>query len=190
MRQALKDIQTGEYAKSFVLDADITMVSSEIIANECLALLQTPLLGRFLDAVKRENDAWADVAIERLQARVGVEAPEIWRVVLDRTDAPACHEALCRADYPISVGDLCRDAAARDRRLECMPLLLRRGTSDTILPDESAWLAAGDEVLFAGQPSARTAQRGILRNVNVRDYAMRGIDLPGGWVWQKLMRRH
>lgn len=170
--------------------ADITMVSSEIVANECLALLQTPLLGHFLDAVKHETDAWADAAIERLQARIGTEAPEIWRVVMDRAEAPACHEALCRADYPISLGDLCRDAAARERHLACMPVLLRRAGADTAMPEGATWLKPGDEILFAGQPEARKVQRAILRNVNVRDYAMRGIDLPGGWIWQKLMRRH
>jgi hypothetical protein len=25
-------------------------------------------------------------------------------------------------------------------------------------------------------------------NVNVRDYVVRGIDVPGGWVWQRLIR--
>ena len=40
--------------------AAMTMVSSEIIANECLALLRTPLLGEFLDVVKARGDDWAD----------------------------------------------------------------------------------------------------------------------------------
>jgi Trk K+ transport system NAD-binding subunit len=169
-------------------DADITMVSSEIIANGCLALLQTPLLGRFLEAVKREDDAWADGAIERLEAAVGVEAPDIWRVVMNAVDAPACHDALGRADYPVTLGDLRRDPSDRDRTLECVPLLLLRGTSTVILPDPALPLHRDDEVLFAGRPAARRAQRSMLLNVNVRDYAVRGIDLPGGWIWQRLTR--
>jgi voltage-gated potassium channel Kch len=169
-------------------DADMTMVSSEIIANGCLALLQTPLLGRFLEAVKREDDAWADRAIERLEAAIGVEAPDIWRVAINATDASACHEALGRADYPITLGDLCRDPSNRRRTLPCAPLLWSRATGTLILPDLEVPLQRGDEVLFAGRPAARRAQRTLLRNVNVRDYAVRGIDLPGGWIWQKFTR--
>jgi voltage-gated potassium channel Kch len=169
-------------------DADITMVSSEIIANECLAVLHTPLLGRFLDAVKREDDAWADRAIERLQQSIGAEAPDIWKVTLSEHEAPALCEALGRPDYPVLLGDLCRDTTDRERRLECVPLLLARGASESILPDETSSLQRGDEVLFAGQPAARKAQRPMLLNVNVRDYAVRGIDVPGGWLWQRLTR--
>ena len=33
--------------------------------------------------------------------------------------------------------------------------------------------------------NARRAPRTLVRNVNVRDYAVRGIDLPGGWIWQR-----
>ena len=74
--------------------ADVTMVSSEIIAMQSLALLQTPLLGRFIEAVKHKDDAWADLAIDRLQALIGVDAPDIWRVTMNAVEAPACHEAL------------------------------------------------------------------------------------------------
>ena len=169
-------------------DADITMVSSEIIANECLAVLHTPLLGRFLDAVKREDDAWADRAIERLQQSIGVEAPDVWKVAINEPEAPTFHDALGRPDYPVMLGDLCRDTTDRERRLECVPLLVLRRSLESILPDESMPLQRGDEVLFAGQPTARKAQRPMLLNVNVRDYVVRGIDVPGGWLWQRLTR--
>jgi voltage-gated potassium channel Kch len=168
--------------------ADVTMVSSEIIAKQSLALLQTPLLGRFVEAVKHKDDAWADLAIDRLQALIGVDAPDIWRFTMNAVEAPACHDALGLADYPITLGDLCRDPGDRDRRLECVPLLLLRASTSLILPDEGLPLQRDDEILFAGSPGARSAQRLVLLNLNVRDYAVRGIDLPGGWVWQRLTR--
>ena len=49
-------------------DADIKMVSSEIIANQCMALIHSPLLAPFLEVVRRETDAWADQVIARLDA--------------------------------------------------------------------------------------------------------------------------
>jgi len=169
-------------------DADVTMVSSEIIAKQCLALLQTPLLGRFLEAVKRKDDAWADLAIDRLQTLIGVDAPDIWRFTMNAADAPACHDALCLPDYPITLEDLCRDPADRERHLECVPLLVQRASTSLILPEEALPLQRDDEILFAGQPAARRAQRLLLLNLKVRDYVVRGIDLPGGWVWQRLTR--
>jgi len=48
------------------------------------------------------------------------------------------------------------------------------------------WFFAGERILFAGTRAARAAQWPMLRNVNVRDYALRGVDLPGGWLWQKI----
>jgi hypothetical protein len=33
---------------------------------------------------------------------------------------------------------------------------------------------------------ARSAQRGMLRNVNVCRYVLTGDELPSGWVWQVL----
>jgi Trk K+ transport system NAD-binding subunit len=170
-------------------DADVTMVSSEVIARQSLALLQTPLLGRFLEAVKNKDDAWADLAIDRLQTLIGVDVPDIWRFTMNAADAPACDDALAGADYPITLRDLCRDPADRERHLECAPLLVLRGSDSLILPDEALQLRRDDEILFAGRPAARRAQRSVLLNLNVRDYAVRGIDLPGGWVWQRLTRR-
>ena len=43
-------------------------------------------------------------------------------------------------------------------------------------------LRPGDEVLFAGTPRARRTQWPMLRNVNVRDYVLSGVDLPGGLI--------
>jgi Trk K+ transport system NAD-binding subunit len=169
-------------------DADIAMVSSEIIANECLALLQTPLLGRFLDVVRGESDAWADHAIERLQAAIGADAPELWRVALDAVDAPAAHAALGDAATAPDLGDLCRDPAARDRRLACLPLLLLRAGQLHVLPQDDAGLQRGDEVLFAGRPAARRAQSLALVNIKALDYVVRGIDTPDGWIWRRLTR--
>jgi len=66
--------------------------------------------------------------------------------------------------------------------------MLLRGSATLILPDETLSLQRDDEVLFAGRPAARRVQQPILLNVNVRDYAVRGVDLPGGWIWQRLTR--
>jgi voltage-gated potassium channel Kch len=162
--------------------ADITMVSSEVIAHECLALIQTPLLGRFLAVVRGESDAWADDVIARLQGCLGNATPDIWSVALTPAGAPAL------AGARIALGDLLRDPSARERRLAAFPLYLARGATPIVLPPDDTALEPGDRILFAGTPDARGAQWPLLRNVNVRDYVLTGAEAHG-WLWQKLARR-
>lgn len=169
--------------------ADITMVSSEIVANECLALVQTPLLGRFLQVVRAETDAWADGVIARLHACMGDGAPEIWSVPLGAGGAYALHRALFLEGARIQLGDLRRDPGSREQRLACMPLYLKRGEKAFVLPEDDFALQAGDDILFAGTPEAREAQWPMLRNAHVRDYVLTGVDAPVGWLWQRFTRR-
>jgi Trk K+ transport system NAD-binding subunit len=165
--------------------ADILMVSSEIVADECLALIHTPLLGRFLDVVRAESDAWADGVIARLQASIGADAPEIWSIALNATDAPAMHRALLFEGTTVTVEDLRRNPGERTKLLACEALYLARADAHEVLPAGTALLHPGDRVLFAGTRGARDAQWPALRNVNVRDYVLKGIEVPGGWLWQK-----
>jgi voltage-gated potassium channel len=171
--------------------ADITMVSSEIVANECLARLKTPALGRFLEMARGKGDAWADALLERLIDALGAQTPEIWSVAISATGAPALHRALMLEKGKVLLGDLARDSGARERRNACMPLLLTRGGGSLPLPGDEVPLRPGDEVLFAGTPQARRTQWPMLRNVNVRDYVLSGIDLPGGLIslWARRRRR-
>ena len=168
--------------------ADITMVSSEIIAHECLALIHTPLLGRFLEVVRRESDAWADAVIARLQACQGEQAPEIWSVALTPLGAPAMWRALAD-DRRITLAELLRDPRNRDERTACAALYLARGSSPRVLPPDDTVLEAGDQILFAGTREGRTAQWPMLRNINVRDYVLTGVEASGSWFWSKFSKK-
>lgn len=162
--------------------ADITMVSSEVIANECVALIGTPLLERFLTVVRGQTDAWADEVIARMQQRLGNATPDLWSVAVSPAGAPAI------AAGGLALGELLRDSRDRDQRIAAFPLYLARGANPIVLPPEDAVLQPGDQILFAGTPDARRAQWPVLRNVNVRDYVLTGVQ-PGGWLWEKLARR-
>jgi voltage-gated potassium channel len=170
-------------------EADITMVSSEIVAHECLARIHTPLLARFLRLAREQGEDWADRLVAHLKGSLGEGTPEIWSVALTASGAHALHRALLLEGMTVRVGDLRRDPADRAALLACEVLYLRRGDKATLLPEDETALAPGDELLFAGGPGARRAQLQTLRNVNVRDYVISGIDVPGGWIWQRLTRR-
>ncbi len=181
--------QQANHALFDAFEADITMVTSEIIAHECLARIHTPLLARFLILAREQGEDWSDALVARLKASLGEETPEIWSVAMTASGTHALHRALLLEGATIRLGDLRRDPGARETMLACELLYLKSGDKSTLLPADDVALAPGDEVLFADKPAARRAQLQTLRNVNVRDYVVRGIDLPGGWVWQWLTRR-
>jgi len=168
-------------------DADVTMVSSEIIASECLAVVRAPLLARFLDVARQRDADWANALIDSLQNRIGERAPAMWSVTLNISEAPAMYRLLMQGG-DATVGDLLRRPSNRDETLACVPLYLQRAEKSIELPEPGVALQPGDRVLFAGRSEARRHQQSLLFNEKVRDYVLSGRDPPVGWLWQRLQR--
>jgi len=168
-------------------DANIKMVSSEIIANQCMALIHSPLLAPFLEVVRRETDAWADEVIARLEASIGERTPSIWTVGATAGSAPAVHRAILFEGRSVTLGDLRRDPARRDERLACEALYAMHKDKPVVLPPDDMLLEPGDRVLFAGRRSARAAQWQALRNLNDLEYVLTGTEAHG-WLWRKVAR--
>ncbi|ACV35858.1 NAD-binding protein [Accumulibacter sp.] len=163
-------------------DADFTMVPSRIVARECLALITSPLLSRFLHLVRAWSEARAAALVGRIEGLFGQRVPVIWGVRLNAADAPAVHRLLVMEEAKIALGSLRRDPAARQEPLPVLPLLLVRDDRDEELPDDETLLEAGDELLFAGTRAAKAAQNLTLDNRTVLDYVLTGEDTPG-WLW-------
>jgi len=163
-------------------------VSAELIAGRCLSVIATPLLEPFLQLARQQTDEWASALLERIDAVGAKLTPATWSVRLDAASAPAVTAALANGGPPLVIGELLLDPADRASRLACVPLLLRRGGRDELLPAEDRPLQAGDELLFTGRNRARRSQHLALANLNVLDYVRTGRDVPGGWIWQKLTR--
>jgi Trk K+ transport system NAD-binding subunit len=164
--------------------ADFVMVPSEIIAHECLALLTTPLLSRFLAIVKQRDDAWADALVARLQASFGKRVPAIWDVTLDFAGAPALHPLLVGGRAP-TLAALLRDPSRREDRLPCVVLMAIRDGEVIELPGDELALQAGDRLLCAGLARARALQQLGLRNAKALDYVLTGRNVPDGWLWRR-----
>jgi Trk K+ transport system NAD-binding subunit len=168
--------------------ADQTVIPREIIAHECLAVLTTPLLSRFLLIVKRHQDEWAEALIQRLEKIVGEEVPTIWSVCLNTSEAPALLRILAAGESGGILAWLLRDPSNREQNLPCIALLLIRDGQEQVLPSADLSLAIGDQILFAGIRQAKLLQALTLQNVNVCEYIGYAKDIPGGWIWQWLNR--
>jgi Trk K+ transport system NAD-binding subunit len=154
--------------------AEMTMVPSEIVANECLAMLRARHLSRFLALAHGRDNDWAAGLTERLEPVVGAASPDFWTAVLGRRDAPGLMDALARPGRPATLGDLLRDPADRSRPLPGVPLLLLRDGASIDCPAASTELRPGDEILFAGPDWARRAMRETLLNANTAAYVLTG----------------
>lgn len=163
--------------------ASVTMQPSSIVAHEFLSLLTTPLLSRFLNLVRAHDDAWVDVLLSRIAAVLENTVPEVWDVAFSASQTEAVWEAM-RDGMPVPLQALMRNPVDRDESLSCIPLLLKRGATEILMPEPDTVLQAGDSLLFCGERHARNQQSLGLYNFNVLSYLLTGMDAPGGKVWR------
>src|SRR5690606_2620329 len=135
-------------------EADITMVPSEVVAQECLAILTTPLLAPFLDALHGADEAWCSDLLDQLSERFGEQVPEVWSIRLNLAETPALYRLLMQGQT-IKLCDIFRDPAQRASTLNCQALQLDRDDDDRLLlPGCETALRPGDELLLVGDRSA------------------------------------
>jgi Trk K+ transport system NAD-binding subunit len=163
---------------------DFGMVPAEVIAHEVLARLSNPVLMRFLPQVPRQGDQWAGHLVDRLVAKCGDGTPELWRVRLDRDEAPGLAGRL--DGHGLRLDDLLRDPAERERGLDIVPLTLLRDRERTMAPGGDVLLRTGDQLLLAGRPRAQAALHTTLTEVPTASYVIDGRRVPSGWVWRRL----
>ena len=177
----------NQAANGVLFDAftgDFCMVPSRIVAQECLAILTTPLLARCLALLHDRDETWSSALAGRLQA-ICACIPDIWSVRLDVREAAALHRALI-LEHPVSLGALLRDNTERSQELAILPLLVERDGETHLLPTADFLLAAGDQLLLAGAHALRQHLDLTLQNHNVLDYVVSGREGSGGWLWQRL----
>ncbi len=168
--------------------ADFMVRPAEIIAHECLGLLTTPLLARFLAEVKRQDDAWSDALVARIVLACGQRVPATWNVAIDAKVAPAL-EAELRSGAQVKLGALLRSPTDRTQLLRAVPLLLLRGSQNHLLPSDDLDLCPGDNILFASTRSSRALLQGSMANVNDLGYVLHARQPDIGWLWRKFARR-
>jgi len=168
--------------------ADFSMVHTRVVAQECLSILTTPLLSRFLAAVREAEEDWSKALAARLEAICDGLVPQVWDIRLDASTAPAAHKALT-AGLTITSRDLMRDNADRDVALPAIVLMIERDGTYFLLPEDGFLLHKDDSILLAGRHGTRSMLDLTLQNINALDYVLTGLDRRGGWLWQYLFAR-
>jgi voltage-gated potassium channel len=166
---------------------DALLVPTEVVAHEVYAQISTPMLWRFIQEMPAQGNKWAADLVQRLRHNCGRELPALWKVKLDREQAPALDGWL--AEGRVVLGDLLRSPEDRERRLQVVPLLLLRDGKAVLTPDGKTVLAPDDELLFAGHGSERRELESTLVIDSTGAYVLFDQHIPSSWVWRKLSRK-
>ena len=167
--------------------ADFTMLPSRIVAQECIAILTTPLLAQFLEQLRQQDETWSQALGERLQTLCDGLTPSVWGINLNISEAPAAWKGLMQ-DKKFKLGQILRDGTDREQPLAAVPLLIERDGRLFLLPENDFALIAGDNLLLASSPSTRRNLEYTLQNPNELDYVLDGEKHASSWLWRKFVR--
>jgi voltage-gated potassium channel len=159
--------------------ADFGMVHTRVVAQECISILTTPLLGSFLAAVREADENWSKQVAACLETFCAELIPEVWDVGIEKQIAPALHGALLNRQA-VTISQLLRDSSDREGALPALVLMIVRGGESILFPDGEFSLQAGDALLLAGRHAARTTLNLTLQNVNVLHYVLTGESKKNG----------
>lgn len=169
-------------------DGDLCMEPAKLVAREFLAVITTPLMARYLDNLRTQDEAVCAKLVEKLRCLRPGYVPETWSIVMDDHAAPAVARQLAEG-HEVTIGHLKTDCRSHDEPLWLMPLVWARGTKTIINPGKGLKLSLGDEVLFVGSAEAKRRQELALVNDTVLTYIRTGEDhSTGGAVWRWLTR--
>lgn len=167
------------------LRIDSTLVPTRLVATEVLARISDPMLWAFVQEAQQRDDAWAGPLLDRIVEVTGGRRPDVWTVTLDVHGAPALADRL----ENVRVGDLLKDPQDRQRRLDAVPLLVRREGISMPAPDDDLFLQSGDRLLLAGLGYDRRNLDTTLCVPAAAEYVLSGQRVGASWIWRTLVDR-
>jgi Trk K+ transport system NAD-binding subunit len=171
--------------------ADMKFVQSELLVNEALQVLKTPMLGRFVSELRSAGGAVAEATLERLLREVGEETPRAWKFECDVLQPGMFYAFFQRGGAPFKIAHLAADPTNPQERLRVAALMLERGSKRTLLPGEDTALKPGDRILFVGDDAAHRLQQRYLVEVGTVAWVCSGSEPVRGLVfrwWHKRSR--
>lgn len=166
-------------------DADFSMVHTRVVAEECIAIITTPLLAKFLSAVRTTDEGWCKNLATRLEQTCGELVPDIFDININKISSLALYDALSKG-REIKVGQLLLDNADWGNILPAVVLMIERQGQIFLLPDDEFILETDDALLVAGQHHTHSVMDLTAQNMNALSYVLTGKDRRGGWLWQWL----
>ena len=171
--------------------ANMAFVQSNLMVHECLQILKTPMLGRFIGHLRAAGPELAATTIARARERSGDGAPLAWTFACDVMQPGMFGAFFQRPGDPLRIGHLVADPTDPSERLAATALLLERQGEPQLLPEDGTELQPGDRILFVGKDAARRLQLRYLNEPGAVAWVCSGREPPRGLVfrwWQEHSR--
>ena len=169
--------------------ANLKFVQSDLMVHECLQVLKTPMLGRFIAKLRAGAPATATATLERVRREAGEGAPRAWTFECDVLQPGLFYAFFQRAGAPFRIAHIVADPTFPSERLHAAALMLEREQTTLLLPDDDTVLRPGDRVLFVGDDLARRLQQRYLIEPGTVAWVCSGSEPARGWVFRWWMRR-
>ena len=169
--------------------ANVTFVQSELMVHECLQLLKTPMLGRFISHLREAETNVAATAIARVRDEVGAGAPSAWIFECDVLQPGMFGAFFQSAPVNFCIAHLLADPTDPQVRMPAAALMLERQGTFELLPGPDLKLKPGDRILFVGDDVTRRLQRRYLGEPGTVSWTLSGTEPPRSFVFRWWDRR-
>src|SRR5690606_31884928 len=119
---------------------------SDLMVHECLQVLKTPMLGRFVWRVRIEGRAFAQQVIDRICAAIGSGAPRAWRFKCDVMEPGMFTAFFQKPGEPLRIRHLLADPVDPTTRIAAVILMCERRQESILLPADDMVLKPGDHL--------------------------------------------
>ncbi len=164
--------------------ADLEFVQSHLMEHECLQVLKTPMLGRFIGRLRTTASAMAAATLQRIRTEVGEGSPRAWRFDCDVLQPGMFYAFFQRVGAPFTIGHLRNDPTNPRERMRVAALMLERDGGERLLPDDDTLLKPGDRILFVGDDVARRLQQRYSLEPGTVAWVCSGSEPPRGWIFR------
>ncbi len=168
-------------------DFEMLMQRGSIMANTIFALIRTPMLGDFLRIVSRFKKDKAGEVVSRIIGVVEDDVPKLWEFKITEEDAPALFKIIQNRQTTVSEifqGEILHGSDHREKPLSAMPLFMKRGDSNVLLPEDERIIRVDDRFLVCGTKGAYRQMLNVLSNINLLENILSGQEIPSGIIWR------
>jgi Trk K+ transport system NAD-binding subunit len=185
----LRQVSASNDALIEAANPNLRFNMADIMSHEVRQLITSPLLNRFIAAMRADTDDLTRRASAALAAAVGDRVPYLW-VFSAWAAYPGLREAFAwNREAPFNLGDLLVHPNAPSQKLLATPLLLVRGAKEMPLPETHIALQSGDRILFAGVREARDLQRLHQLSPSPLPLIRTGVEPTRSWFFRKVFRK-
>jgi len=185
----IRQNQTHDLALIDAARANLRFVESDLMVHECLQVLKTPTLARFIARLRASDDAVAAAALQRVKTDSGDGSPRAWTFDCDVMEPGMFAAFFQRSSAPFRIAHLRADPTQPAERLRLAALMLERRGNSEMLPADDTILKPGDRLLFVGDAPGRRLQQRYLTEPGTIFWVCSGSEPPRGYVFRWLQQR-